>query len=88
VGAQRTKGLRKNDKMGLSLQHVLRYADEKEEMLNRIVTGDESWVHHYQLKSKCALMQWKHRSSPSRSTKKFKVTSSAGKVILTMFWNS
>jgi hypothetical protein len=31
--------------MSLYLQYLLRYADE-EDMLNRIVTGDE-WVHHY-----------------------------------------
>jgi hypothetical protein len=44
-------------------------------------------VHHYQPKSKCAPVQWKHPNSPS--TKKFRVTSmpSAGKVMLTMFWD-
>jgi hypothetical protein len=30
----------------LSLQHLLWYADEGEDMLNRIVAEDESWVHH------------------------------------------
>jgi hypothetical protein len=39
-------------------------------MLNWIVPGNESWVHHYQPESKRASMQWKHPSSPS--TKKFK----------------
>jgi hypothetical protein len=71
--------------MGLSLQHLLQYADE-EYMLNRIVAVDESWVHHYQHESKCDSMQWKQPSSPS--TKKYKVMSSAGKVMLTMFWDS
>ncbi|PNF40231.1 hypothetical protein B7P43_G07076 [Cryptotermes secundus] len=54
-------------------------------MLNRIVTWDESWVHHYQPESKCASVQWKHSNSPS--TIKFKVTStsSAGKVMFTVF---
>jgi hypothetical protein len=33
-------------------------------------------------------MQWKHPSSPSRSTKEFKVTPSAGKVMLTVIWSS
>jgi hypothetical protein len=33
-------------------------------MLNRIVTGDQSWVHHFQLKSKHAFIQWNHPSSP------------------------
>jgi hypothetical protein len=32
-------------------------------------------------------MQWKNPSSP-HSTEKFKVTSSAGKVLLSMFWDS
>jgi hypothetical protein len=69
----------------MSLQHLLRYADE-EDMLNRIVTGDELWVHHDQLESKHASMQWNHPSSPS--AKKFKVMPSAGKVMLSIFWDS
>jgi hypothetical protein len=61
--------------MGLSLQHLLWYEDEGEDVLNRIVTGDELWVHHYQPESKRASMQWKHTSSPS--TEKFKFTSTS-----------
>jgi predicted type IV restriction endonuclease len=53
------------NQMGLSLQHLLRYAVEGEGMHNRIVTEGESWVHHYQSESKHTLMQWKHPSSPS-----------------------
>jgi hypothetical protein len=52
-------------------------------MLNRIVTGDESWVHHYKPESKRASIQWKHPSSPS--LREFKVTPSTGKVMLTVF---
>lgn len=74
------------NRMGLCLQRLSRYADEGEDMLNRIVTGDESWVHHYQPESKRDSMQWKHPSSPS--CMKFKVTPSAGKVMLTVFWDS
>jgi hypothetical protein len=55
----------------LSLQHFLRYADEGEDVFNRTVTGDDSWVHHYQPESKHSSMQWKHPSSAS--TKKFKL---------------
>jgi hypothetical protein len=50
----------KINRMGLSLQHLLYYTDEREDMLNRIVTGNESWVHHCQSKSKRASMQWKY----------------------------
>jgi hypothetical protein len=74
------------NQMGLSLQHLLWYADEGGDMLNRTVTGDKSLVHHCQPKSMRASMQWKHPSSPS--TKKLKVMPSAGKVTLTMFWDS
>jgi hypothetical protein len=76
-----------NERMSLSLQHLLRYADEGEDtsILKIIFTGDESWVHHYQPESKRASMQWKHPSSPP--TKNFKVTPSAGKFTLTVFWD-
>ena len=37
----------KSQRMGLSLQHLQRYHDEGDDMLSQIVTGDESWVHHY-----------------------------------------
>jgi hypothetical protein len=55
---------------------------------SRTVTGDKSWVHHYQPESKRASMQWKHPSSPSKKNSKFKVTPSAEKVMLTVFCNS
>jgi hypothetical protein len=44
------KDREKMNRMSLSLLHFLRYADKGEDssMLNWIVTGDESWVHHYQ----------------------------------------
>jgi hypothetical protein len=60
VGAQRTEGSRKNamNRMGLSLQRLLRYKyADGEDMLNRIVTGDESWIHYYQSESKRATVQ-------------------------------
>jgi hypothetical protein len=54
-------------------------------MLNRVVTGDESWVRQYQTESKCAAVQWKHHTSLSRSTKKFKVMGKMGKLRLLCF---
>jgi hypothetical protein len=46
--ARELKDQEKMNQMGESVQHLLWYAAEGEDMLNRIVTGDESWVHHYQ----------------------------------------
>jgi histone-lysine N-methyltransferase SETMAR len=79
------KDLEKMNRMDLSSQHLLLYADEGEDMLNRIVTGDESWAYHYQPESKCYSLQGKHPISPS--TKKFKVTPSAVNNILIVFWD-
>jgi len=32
--------------------------------LERTVTGDETWVHHHALETKCSSMEWKHPGSP------------------------
>jgi hypothetical protein len=52
------KDREKMNRMSLSFQQLLRYANEWEDVLNRIVAGDESWVYHYQPESKHASMQW------------------------------
>ena len=63
-----------------------RYNNEGEAFLSRIVTGDESWVHHYSPETKRQSLEWKHPSSPVK--KKFKSQLSSGKVMLTIFWDS
>jgi [histone H3]-lysine36 N-dimethyltransferase SETMAR len=60
-------------------------ADEKN-FLDRIVTGDETWVHHWDPETKHESMQWKHRDSPPPV--KFRTQSSAGKMMATIFWDS
>jgi hypothetical protein len=50
------KDREKMNQMGLSMQHLLRYADG-EDMLNRIITGDESWTDLYQPESRRASVQ-------------------------------
>jgi len=51
-----------------------------------IVTGDESWIHHFDPEEKRLSMQYRHTSSPR--PKKFKTVLSAGKILLTVFWDS
>ncbi len=72
--------------MAVSREHLVRYHRDGNEFLYRIVTGDETWVHHFTPELKAASMEWKHPSSPVR--KKFKTTPSAGKVLLTVFWDA
>ena len=54
--------------------------------LDRIITGDETWVHHYEPESKRQSMEWKHPQSACK--KKFKTQPSAGKLMLAVFWVS
>lgn len=60
--------------------------DNPDKILDRIVTGDETWVHHYDPESKEESKQWVEQGS--RAPVKFKVTPSAGKIMATIFWDS
>lgn len=68
-----------------SQQFLALCGDEPDLIISRLVTGDETWVHHYDPESKQESMQWHIKgSSPP---KKFKVTPSAGKIMATIFWD-
>ena len=62
------------------------YREEDDNFLQQIDTGDETWIHHYEPKSKRQSMQWKHPSFPA--ARKFKTQLSAGELMLTVFWDS
>jgi hypothetical protein len=79
------KDREKMNQTGLSLQHLIQYADEGEDVLNSIATADESWVRHYQPESKRASVQWKDPSSPSRSAKNLRLRHQLGRLCLPCF---
>jgi len=58
---------------------------EGDGFLGRIVTGDETWVHYHQTVTNKASKEWRHTSSPK--TKKFRKQQSAGKAMVTLFWD-
>ena len=60
--------------------------EEGDQFLFNIVTGDESWIHHFDPEEKRLSMQYRHTSSPRPKT--FKTMPSAGKIILSVFWDS
>ena len=64
----------------------LEYCHSDKIFLQRIVTEDETWVHHFESESKRASMEWRHPISPC--SKKFKNQQSAGKLMVTAFWDS
>ncbi|GFT69912.1 histone-lysine N-methyltransferase SETMAR [Trichonephila clavipes] len=48
--------------------------------IDHVVTGDETWLHHFVTTSKKATIEWKHPGSPRKkyNNKKYKVTPCAG----------
>ena len=61
--------------------------EEGDQFLFNIVSGDKSWIHHFDPEKKRLNMQYRHTSSP-RPKKKIKKMPSAGKILLTVFWDS
>lgn len=67
-------------------KEILSYFEEDEEgFIGSLVTGDETFVHHYDPESKEESKQWKHSGSPTPI--KFRSTPSAGKILATIFWD-
>ena len=54
--------------------------------IERVVTQDETWAHHFDPQSKMKSKQWKHPGSPPPT--KFMRVHSAGKIMASIFWDS
>ena len=65
---------------------LLKYFHSDKTFLQRIVTGNETWVHRFEPESKRASMEWRDSTSPR--SKKFKCQHSAKQVMVTVFWDS
>lgn len=76
----------KQNRTQLSLALFHRFTADPDDFKFRIVTGDETWVYHYDPETKQQSMQWV--STGSRPPVKAKVIKSAGKVMLTLFWDA
>jgi len=75
----------KRQRVESDTEFLRRYEEEGEDFLDSLVTGDETWAHHYTPETKEQSKQWRHTTSPK--PKKFKTTLSAGKVMATVFWD-
>ncbi|GFT46573.1 histone-lysine N-methyltransferase SETMAR [Trichonephila clavipes] len=69
--------------MACALDFLDRYHKEGDQFLERIVTGDETWISHITPESKRQSMEWRHTNSPVRV--KAKRTISTRKVMATVF---
>ncbi|KAJ4451520.1 hypothetical protein ANN_02984 [Periplaneta americana] len=62
----------KMQRLGVALTFLQRYHVDGYEFLDRIVTGDETWISHFTPETKQQSMHWRHSGSPVRT--KFKQT--------------
>ncbi|UYV76471.1 hypothetical protein LAZ67_14000466 [Cordylochernes scorpioides] len=69
----------------LSSNNLALFEANPEEFVNRFVTMDETWVHHFTPESKQQSMQWRYSGSPP--PKKAKTVPSAGKLWCMSFGN-
>ncbi|XKL66254.1 hypothetical protein PGB90_009674 [Kerria lacca] len=75
----------KGQRFEAALTFLQRYEQEGQTFLEKIITVDETWVHHHTPETKRSSMEWKHKDSPR--TKKAKTIISARKVMLTVFFD-
>ena len=78
--------VQKADRVEASRELLAYYESDPDGFCSRIVTGDETWLHHWDPESKQESMQWKHVDSPP--PRKFRSQPSAGKIMATIFWDS
>ncbi|GBN10452.1 Histone-lysine N-methyltransferase SETMAR [Araneus ventricosus] len=76
--------IHKTSRMGAALEFLSRYHTGGEDFLNRIVTGDETWVAHGNAETKQQSLAWGHTGSPTR-LRKARQTLSSRKLMVTVF---
>uniref|UniRef100_A0A1B6I6U6 Mariner Mos1 transposase n=1 Tax=Homalodisca liturata TaxID=320908 RepID=A0A1B6I6U6_9HEMI len=74
-------------RMSSAIDLFTRYDVEGETFLNRIVTGDETWVVYVNAETKQQSMQWGHTASPSKP-KKACQSFLARKLMAKVFWDA
>ena len=76
----------KKERVRLSRQNLRVYNANEEDFLARFVTMVETWVHYFDPETRQQSMEWKHPGSPT--PKKARRSTSAGKVMASVFWDS
>jgi len=76
----------KVQRKAITSEMLQRYRDDGDDFLLSIVTGDESWFHHFDPETKWQSMEWHHLDSPTK--KKPKTMPLAKKIMGTVFWDA
>jgi histone-lysine N-methyltransferase SETMAR len=76
----------KTARRNMCAELLQRNEDDRGDFLSRIIADIETWIHKYDPLTKRQSIEWHHQSSPRK--KKFKVQTSAGKVMASIVWES
>ena len=76
----------KRIRFNMSRDNLARFNADPEDFLDRFVTMDETWCHHFTPETKMMSKQWKHMDSPP--PKKARVIQSANTVMASVFWDA
>ena len=76
----------RQQRVELSQELLEVYSANPEDFHTRLVTRDETWLHHWDPDTKKESMQWKRPGAPP--AKKFRTQPSASKVMATVFLDS
>jgi histone-lysine N-methyltransferase SETMAR len=74
------------DRVDISRTNLIPFNGDPGDFYLRVVTGDETWLHHYDQETKQQSMQRRHKHSSL--SKKFRIQASAGKVMATIYWDA
>ena len=86
MGATFAHGRPKRVRLNISNGLLAQFRRNKTEFWRRLITVDETWIHHYTPGTKIQSEQWTVKGNPA--SKKAKTLFSAGKVMATVFWDS
>ena len=62
--------MHKQTRVDICLKHLDRYGNELDIILDRIIAGDETWLHHYEPQSKRQSMDGNIHNRPARKSSK------------------
>jgi len=76
----------KQQRLAAALNFLEAYEKNGNQLLERIVTGDETWVQYVNCETKRQSMEWGHTNSPNKPTKCLP-SWSGRKIMATVFWD-
>ena len=76
----------KKKRVESSNEVLLLIEPDPDQFFSRVITVDETWIHHYEPTTKQQSSEWKRANEPTPI--KFRTQPSAGKILASVFWDA